>query len=126
VLGVAWRMDGKILASGSADNTIKVWDTETGEQKRTIQGLSKEVTSITFVADTSRAIVSAGDNTVRLYNTDSGGNERNFGGASDFVYSAATTADGKLVVGGGQDGVLRLWNGENAQVLQAFEPPKAN
>jgi hypothetical protein len=30
------------------------------------------------------------------------------------------------VVGGGQDGVLRLWNGENAQVLHAFEPPKAN
>ena len=126
VLGVAWRMDGKILASGSADNTIKVWDTQTGEQKRTIQGLSKEVTSITFVADTPRAIVSAGDNTVRLYNTDSGGNERNFGGASDFVYSAATTADGKLVVGGGQDGVLRLWNGENAQVIKAFEPAKAN
>jgi WD40 repeat protein len=78
------------------------------------------------VADTPRAIVSAGDNTVRLYNTDSGGNERNYGGASDFVYSAATTADGKLVIGGGQDGVLRLWNGENAQVLKAFEPPKVN
>jgi WD40 repeat protein len=126
VLGVAWQMNGKVLASGSADNTIKVWDTETGEQKRTIQGLSKEVTSIAFVADAPRALVSAGDNTVRLYNTDSGNNERNFGGASDFVYSAATTGDGKLVVGGGQDGVLRLWNGENAQVIKAFEPPKAN
>jgi WD40 repeat protein len=126
VLGVAWRLDGKILASGSADNTIKVWDTATGEQKRTIQGLTKEVTSITFVADTPRAIISAGDNNVRLYNTDSGGNERNFGGATGFLYSAAASADGKLVVGGGQDGVLRLWNGENAQVLRAIEPAKAN
>jgi WD40 repeat protein len=119
-------LDGKILASGSADNTIKVWDTATGEQKRTIQGLTKEVTSITFVADTPRAIISAGDNNVRLYNTDSGGNERNFGGATGFLYSAAASADGKLVVGGGQDGVLRLWNGENAQVLRAIEPAKAN
>jgi WD40 repeat protein len=126
VLGVAWRLDGKILASGSADNTIKVWDATTGEQKRTIQGLTKEVTSITFLADTPRAIVSAGDNNVRLYNTDSGGNERNFGGATDFLYSAATSADGKLVVGGGQDGVLRLWNGENAQVIKAIDPAKAN
>jgi WD40 repeat protein len=126
VLGVAWRMDGKMIASGSADNTIKVWDTASGEQKRTIQGLQKEVTSIAFVADGSRAIVSVGDNTVRLYNTDSGGNERSFAGASDFVYAAAASADGKLVVGGGQDGVLRLWNGENAQVIKAFEPAKAN
>jgi WD40 repeat protein len=126
VLGVAWRMDGKMIASGSADNTIKIWDTASGEQKRTIQGLQKEVTSIAFVADGPRAIVSVGDNTVRLYNTDSGGNERSFAGASDFVYAAAASADGKLVVGGGQDGVLRLWNGENAQVIKAFEPPKAN
>ena len=66
------------------------------DQKRTIQGLQKEVTSIAFVADTPRAIVSAGDNTVRLYNTDSGGNADAGGngrGATRSTRSGLTDSD---------------------------------
>jgi WD40 repeat protein len=124
VLGVAWRADGKVIASCGADNVVKVWDFLTGDQKLTTQPLGKEVTSIQFIGDSPRTIVTSGDKTVRLFNTDNGGNERNYPGGEDFMYSLAITVDGKIAVAGGQDSVLKVWNVENAQVIRTFEPPK--
>ena len=38
VLTVGWRFDGKLLASGGADNKIILWDPEKGERLKTLEG----------------------------------------------------------------------------------------
>ena len=40
VLAVAWSPDGKTLASGSRDNSVKMWSAETGECLNTFDGHS--------------------------------------------------------------------------------------
>ena len=37
-MSVAWRFDGKFLASGGADNKIMLWDPEKGERLKTLEG----------------------------------------------------------------------------------------
>ena len=69
VLGVTWRADGRMLVSSGADNVIKVWDTRTGDQLRTVQNqFTKEVTSVTFVGDSDTVVAVSGDARVRLMN----------------------------------------------------------
>jgi WD40 repeat protein len=48
VFSVAWSSDGKTLASGSEDKTIKLWDAATGRELRTIEGHSKSVSSVSW------------------------------------------------------------------------------
>ncbi len=113
------------MASAGADNVIKVWDFESGEQRRTISGFAKQVTAIRFVGETSEAISSSGDKSVRRYNTDNGKKVRDFGGATDYMYSVAVTPNGRVAASGGFDSVLRIWTAADAKVLQTFQAPKS-
>jgi WD40 repeat protein len=124
VLDVTWKSDGKLLASCGADNVIKVWDFLTGDQRRTVAGFTKEVTSLGFVAATPKVIASSGDKMVKLINTDDGKAERTFPGSNDFMYSIATSADGRLAVAGGQDSMLFAWLVDGGLLVRQFEAPK--
>jgi hypothetical protein len=50
-LSVAFSPDGKILASGSEDNTIKLWEVNSGRELRTLRGHSGPVNSVVFSPD---------------------------------------------------------------------------
>ena len=122
ILSVAWRRDGRALASGSADNSLKLWDVVAGVQTKTVQGFDKEVTSVSFLGDTDQVLATAGDGKVRLLKPD-GGEVRSYPGETGFVYSAAAGRDGATIVAGGEDGVLRLWEGTSGKELFKFAPP---
>jgi hypothetical protein len=130
--GVAWRADGKVLASCGADNVPKVWNAEDGTLLRAevgdpnpVHGYRREVTAISFIGDSEILLGASGDKTLRLHHARSPQGLRTFEGQFTFLYCAAATADGKWVVAGGHDGVLRVWNGENGYLKASFPPPPA-
>jgi WD40 repeat protein len=43
---IAWSPDGRVLASPSNDKTIRLWDADTGERYRTLEGHSNAVYSV--------------------------------------------------------------------------------
>jgi WD40 repeat protein len=124
VLDVTWKSDGKVLASGGADNVIKVWDFIPGDQLRTTAAFEKEITALAFVGATPQVLASSGDKTVRLVNTDDGKMVRTYAGSQDFMYSAATSADGRLAISGGQDSTLFIWLLGDGQLLKSFAAPQ--
>jgi WD40 repeat protein len=123
VLDVGWKGDGKLLASAGADNVIKVWNFDSGEQVRTIPGHGKQVTRLLFIGKTPQFVTCSGDQTVRFWNVDNGGAVRNFAGSTDFLYAVGVSPDGAVVAAGGEEGVVRLYNGTNGQLVKTLTPP---
>jgi len=65
VNSVALHADGRRLVSGSSDNTVQVWNLDSGECLRTLQGHTKGVDSVALPADGRRAATGSSDTTVR-------------------------------------------------------------
>ena len=101
---------------------VKVWDVETGRQKKTITGFNKQVTSLRYLGLEANFVAVAASAQVRLLKED-GGNIRNLAGARGFTYALAVAPDGDLVAAGGLDGTLRLWRPSNSSPLASFVPP---
>ncbi|MCP4372529.1 MAG: hypothetical protein GY797_31150, partial [Deltaproteobacteria bacterium] len=67
VRSVAFSPDGKFLASGSYDNTVRLWEVSTGEQLRELTGHSDSVWSVAFSPDGKFLASGSDDKTVRLW-----------------------------------------------------------
>jgi eukaryotic-like serine/threonine-protein kinase len=64
---VAFSPDGQRIVSGSYDNTLKVWDAETGQETLTLKGHTATVESVAWSPDGRRIASSSQDGTIRLW-----------------------------------------------------------
>jgi WD40 repeat protein len=65
---VAFSPDGSSLASGSADNTIKIWDLNNGTGTKTLSGHGASVWSVAFSPDGRSLASGSDDKTIKLWN----------------------------------------------------------
>jgi len=69
---VAFSPDGKTIATASNDNSVRLWDAQTGSALKTLSGHQGRVTHIAFSPDSSWLVSGADDNTIRRWNTADG------------------------------------------------------
>ena len=67
VKSVCFSPDGRRLASGSYDMTVRLWDVETGTSVRTLEGHNAEGNSVCFSPDGRWLASSSKDRTVRMW-----------------------------------------------------------
>ena len=67
VTSVAFSPDGRLLASGSDDQTVKLWDVATGQEVRTLSGHTAPVRSLAFSPDGRLLASGSWDGTVRIW-----------------------------------------------------------
>ena len=110
VRSVAFSPDGRTLASGSRDNTIRLWDTVTGGHRRTLTCHTDSVRSVAFSPDGRIIASGSGDKTIRLWNVGTGTHKRTLKGHTNWVSSVAFSPDGATLASGSSDKTIRLWN----------------
>ncbi|KAF4474795.1 Vegetative incompatibility protein HET-E-1 [Colletotrichum fructicola Nara gc5] len=121
VLSVAFSPDGRQLASGSVDNTVKLWDTATGQCQQTLEGHSDWVLSVAFSPDGRQLASGSRDNTVKLWDTATGQCQQTLEGHSDWVLSVAFSPDGRQLASGSRDNTVKLWDTATGQCQQTLE-----
>jgi WD40 repeat protein len=110
VRSVAFSPNSHILASGSDDKTIKLWDISTRREIATLKGHSGYVTSVVFSPDGNIVASANSDKTIKLWSVSTHREIATLRRHSDYVRSVAFSPDGEILASGGDDNTIRLWN----------------
>jgi hypothetical protein len=123
---VQFSADGKLLLSGSHDNTLRLWNPVGGQMLKTLRGHGGWVRSCAFGPDGHEVLSGSHDNKAKIWNME-GYEEirvaraRSFEGHADAVLSASFSPDGREILTASRDRTARIWDLSLGRELRKFQ-----
>jgi WD40 repeat protein len=109
VMSVAWEPNGQRVATGSIDETVKIWDATTGRELVTLRGYFRAVTSLSWGPD-GRLASGSDDGSVKVWNAIRDQESSILPGHAGRAHAVSWSPDGKRLASGGDDGKVRIWD----------------
>lgn len=120
VLATTWSPDSKLIASGSRDKTVQVWDALSGSHATTYRGHSGAIAALAWSPDVQAIASGSWDQTVQIWNPLNGTHQLTYGGHSADVTTVAWSPDGVLLASGSEDQTIQIWNAHAGTLMQKY------
>lgn len=110
VNAVAWSPDGKLIASGSDDTFIQIFDARTGQRKIIYSGHTEEVAALGWSPD-GKSLASGGeDKTVQVWNASNGAKSLTFTRHTDRINGLSWSSDSRSIASASEDKSVQVWS----------------
>jgi WD40 repeat protein len=123
VRAVAFSPDGRHIASGSEDLTVKIWDAASGRETLNLRHADKTfraVDGVAFSPDGRRIASSSMDLTVKVWDVASGQETLTLRGHRSPVYGVAFSPDGRWIASASNDQSVKVWDAANGQEIRTL------
>jgi WD40 repeat protein len=121
VFTVAWSPNGRLLASGGRDQTVQVWDVETGDLVMLYEGHKDAVYAVAWSPDSTTIASGGRDQTVQVWDVETGEPFLTYYGHAHSVYALAWSSDGTRIASGSRDKTVQVWDPTSGDLV--FIPP---
>jgi len=106
---VAYSPDGRLIASASFDNSVRLWNGLTGKFVATFRGHVQDVYQVCWSGDSRLLCSSSKDSTMKVWDMKTKKMKFDLPGHADEVYAVDWAPNGERVASGGKDKVLKFW-----------------
>jgi serine/threonine protein kinase len=120
VNSVVVSRDGQTIASGSDDNTVKLWQLNDGQEIRTFNGHSDWVYSVAISPNGETLVSGSKDNTVKVWNLKTGQELHNLTGHKGLVNSVAVSQDNENIASGSYDSTINIWDLKTGKLVRTL------
>jgi len=120
VTACAYSPDGARMVSAGSDETLKIWEAETGREILTLEGHTGTVNACAFSPDGARVASGSTDCTFKIWDAATGMEVRTVEGHTKEVNGCAFSPDGARVASAGSDGMLKLWDVETGESIASL------
>uniref|UniRef100_V5EEU8 WD40 repeat-containing protein SMU1 n=2 Tax=Kalmanozyma brasiliensis (strain GHG001) TaxID=1365824 RepID=V5EEU8_KALBG len=112
--------EGRKLVSGSSDNTVRLWSTNSGRCEQILQGHRSRVWDVDSTQTGGHVASASGDSTVKVWEVDSAQCRTTLRAGVGDVYSCRFHPDEKHLVSAGYDKLVRMYDVETGSIVKTF------
>ncbi len=110
ILSVAISPDKKLVATGSKDRSIRIFDAKSMQELVTLKGHEGSIRSLKFSPDSRFLLSGSEDRTMKLWDMDKNIDLLTFKAHSGAVSTVAISPDSKYLASGGEDKIITVWD----------------
>ncbi|HBB94070.1 MAG TPA: hypothetical protein DC054_01650 [Blastocatellia bacterium] len=117
---LAFGPDGKWLASGGSDNSIKIWQVATGRELRALTGHPAPIKSLATSPDGQWLASGSNDGTVKVWNVSTGRELYSLPVQASSIEALAFSPDNGVIASGDADGTINIWNRTDGKPIKTL------